>query len=256
MTPHSNSLRALFIGIICASNSVLGSRTKLAVRDVSPSYFDTYQFKKLVPVLDFSQNCTEPFVWYHTLFPKVVPAPEKVKIKTCYDRPVEVAEWSFTTSETCEPGGIWRADLFWATNRDDNYFNALEHDTDRDRNKDIIKKVDLRVCIHEKSPPAASCWGEWINKPTWDYEWIVRVPDDSKYNRDQCGASFQAALKKECAPFDETKFDCSHVWNGAEIRFRTNLLCGRTRIQNAIKKATNGEMDVRCPYFVEVPVPN
>lgn len=182
MTPHSNSLRALFIGIICASNSVLGSRTKLAVRDVSPSYFDTYQFKKLVPVLDFSQNCTEPFVWYHTLFPKVVPAPEKVKIKTCYDRPVEVAEWSFTTSETCEPGGIWRADLFWATNRDDNYFNALEHDTDRDRNKDIIKKVDLRVCIHEKSPPAASCWGEWINKPTWDYEWIVRVPDDSKYN--------------------------------------------------------------------------
>ncbi|OIW28219.1 hypothetical protein CONLIGDRAFT_632481 [Coniochaeta ligniaria NRRL 30616] len=244
-------LSAVYATAAVASDG-LRSRGK-ASRDDS-IFLDSYQYKLIVPYWDYTryEDCNGTFAWDHEVHPNVPHSVDKVKFTTCFNRPVTVDAWNFTLMDTCEDsfgGGItiqaWNPTPFGTNTRVVDGFLT-----------DVIDKVEVSLCLKPPRDYSAECWGEWINKPVWDYEWIVKIPWDGIYDTEKCGAKFEEAIKKECAPFEMTKFDCEVRPPGAWIRFRHNLLCGRTRIQNAIKKASNGDIDVRCPYFAEVPVPS
>lgn len=217
------------------------------------NFFDTYQYKQLTPFYDFSGNCTEPGdgLWDYDFKPDV-PHAINVKFRTCWKRPIFVDAWKFTLTDKCADGlimrptvrTVWQAPGFGANTR---VIDGVLHD--------VVDRVEVETCFRPSIDYTAECTGEWINKPVWDYEWIIKVPNDWQYNKDKCGATFEPALREACEPYETSKFECELHPPGAWMRFRTKLLCGRTRIQNAIKNATNGEMDVRCPYFAEVPVP-
>lgn len=254
MRPYFALIPAFCSAVACLPGSaanwaVASNHTTLTNRaDASPTYFDTKEFKELVPFLDYSGHCAKGAETYvdFLIKPGVVPSPDLVKFRTCYDRPVEVREWKYALNDSCGPGEQYQVRSEWDVTNGS--FDAPGKD------KDVFQQIEISVCVTR--PP--DCRGEWINKPVWDYEWIVRVPNEvnNKYNKEgDCGATFLDAVNEACDPFQATLFNCNQFWYGTELRFRHNLLCGRTRIQNAIKKASNDEAEVHCPYFVEVPVP-
>jgi hypothetical protein len=228
---------------------VTSNQNGVSNRAVEPSYFDTKEFKEAVPYLDFGGYCPKDkdgwLFWDTWIHPHVVPATDQVRFRTCYKRPIEVQEWKFTLNESCEYGRAFGVSSVWEEK--DGGFDV------EDKASDVFKLVEIETCVERPK----DCWGEWINTPVWDYEWIVQVPMGvhQKYNKGECGLVFHEALKEACDPYEMTLFVCNPTWHGVELRFRYNLLCGRTRIQNAIRKASNNEVDLHCPYFVEVPVP-
>lgn len=242
--------------VIVAAKDGLGTlgreRADLVKAGVDLNIYDSYQYKQIVPYMTFADNCTSDFAWDHEVHPNIPHSMDTIKFTTCFNRPVTVDSWNFTLTDTCEDKYImrptmrarWRLPSFGTNTR------VVDGITN-----DVIDYIGVELCVKHPADYSAECWGEWINKPAWDYEWIVKIPFDGIYDKEKCGAKFEEAIKEACAPFEMTKFDCEPHPPGAWIRFRHNLLCGRTRIQNALKKASNGEMDVRCPYFAEIPVP-
>lgn len=253
MFRHFTLLAALCSTVACTQSSAAdwsaaSNQTALASRAFKDvSYFDTKEGRERNVLLDFHAYCPKgqrDFVdkWVK---PGPFPSPDQVGFRQCYDRQIEVHEWRFGVDAACAP--------------DAQYHYTAEVDTSNGsfdveaKDRDVFKWIDVKVCVTKPR----DCWGEWINKPVWDYEWIVRIPYEvsSKDPTGVCGATYLEAINEACDPFQTTAFTCNQFWYGTELRFRHNLLCGRTRIQNAIKKASNNEVEVQCPYFVEVPVP-
>jgi hypothetical protein len=228
--------------------------TALAARAINPEFFDSYQYKEITATLDWSSSmCPGKPGWRHDLFPRVPHAVNKVSFVTCSEDPIYVNKWNFFLYEDCEERESMMASMEAITD------GAMGHETrviDGHRHQ-IIRQLNFKVCY---KPPflwhlSRACWGEWINKPTWDFEWQIKVAWDAIYDKQRCGEKFENAIRAACEPFEQNKFECVPQPPGALIKVRHNLLCGRTRIEKAIREASGGEMNEVCPYFVEIPVP-
>jgi hypothetical protein len=227
-----------------ATNSSLAPRDD--IHDLSWVY-NTYAFRKqrLEIRVDQEECPKQPFLVAHDMKLPASPQIEAFTIITCNDKPVWVDNWNFTLTSSCEDKDISLGKVSVVAKRTGKSWQDFNYRFD----------ANVQTCVKPHPDFKADCWGEWIKEPIWDYEWIVQIPNDLKLEKDRCGGRFQDAVNAAC-PYVMTKWDCQEHWaTGATIRFRQDLLCGRTRIEEAIRKASNGEMNVRCPYFVEVPVP-
>ncbi|KAJ9161726.1 hypothetical protein NKR19_g1955 [Coniochaeta hoffmannii] len=245
----------IFVTALCATLAgVQGSainrdptadQPSLAIRAVDPSYYETREFKKWVPTIDLSPECPGRKFYEQTLLPDITPAPEMFKVRQCFQRPIYYIkkDAKFLLDDTCKGEG---------------YFNVTwDEGFDKpDQESDTFRTLEVTKCVERPK----DCWGQWITAPRWDYEWVIQIPlaIHNKYNKGGgCGQVFHEAVRDACMHpmgFETVRYKCEQTWNGIELRFRHDLLCGRTRIQNALKAASNGELDYQCPYFVEVPI--
>jgi hypothetical protein len=229
-----------------ANGTDLASR---AADKVDDSYFNTPEFKDWIPRLDLTKYCGGVISHWTSLEPAVSPAPKIMHIKICYDRPLKLMlPLTFDLDDTCTSDHMWYTDH--------TQLGAL---ADPAKTEDVLTGLRVSKCVSQPR----GCWGEWLKEPKWDYQWIVQVPANimTKYNKGQtCGAVFDQAVREACKNpngYETVKFDCKpNMYGGSELRFRHDRLCGKTRIQDAISKASGGELKYNCPYFVEVPVPN
>ncbi|KAB5545851.1 hypothetical protein GE09DRAFT_1132673 [Coniochaeta sp. 2T2.1] len=220
-----------------------------------PQILDSYGFKHLEAFFDTisrDPTCEDSILTYdHKLHPqKTSRSIDPVTIRTCRSNPIVVDNYKFTTTSECAGWDSTIPNVSMMVGLSDYGFitrniGGVIHD--------VIDEVTVETCVTSTLSP--DCWGEWIVNPTWDFEWQITVPMD--YSQDKCGSKFEQAIKDACYPFEQTKFECDSLYPGALIRVRHSLLCGRSKMMKGLREGSGGGLgDMRCPYFVEIPVPS
>lgn len=217
---------------------------------------ESYRLKRVaIPTVILGHECRDEDRISHGVTHHSHILGRRIVVKTCGKNPVLVLEGDLKPDpdpEHCDPGSVRLVSDYQEP------FGSKKWLVEgREGFHDIVDRMDMLVCTRpEPGFGAPECKGLWENTPVWDFEWQIKLPEDAKYEREWCGLAFKAALEEVCGPtFKMTSWACHEHGSAAEICFRFDLLCGRTRIRNAIQKASGGAIDVECPYFVQVPVP-
>ncbi|KAK4460489.1 hypothetical protein QBC42DRAFT_149577, partial [Cladorrhinum samala] len=83
-------------------------------------------------------------------------------------------------------------------------------------------------------------------------KWSISYDWDNKYNGMHCGLSLREAMKdfKLCRPLTDWTCVESGVqgYGGVTIEFHTPRTCDDKRINEAVKKATAGQLNVWCKH--------